>query len=132
LLVTTADILTRICYLVNEVSKGLKELFVQDLGVGDLVQLSGAKIKDINNHGVVIGYVLEEFGVPSAIYTGHTFYFRYIPNGTLAIYLGRSVEAIHNKYFTNFHRVFSEGQECIVHEKYIYPGNWDIDKEENS
>ena len=74
----------------NEASK---QLFVQDLGVGDLVQLSGIHVHENNNHGVVVGYILEEFGVPSAIYVGHTFSFRYIPNGTLAIYLGRSVEA---------------------------------------
>jgi len=112
---------------VNEVDK---DLFILGLGVGDLVQLTGAGIHDNNNHGVVVGYILEEFGVPSAIYVGHTFSFRYIPNGTLAIYLGRSVEAIHNKYFTNFHRVFCEGQECIVHQKYMYPGKYGMNEEE--
>lgn len=111
----------------NEVDK---DLFILGLGVGDLVQLTGAGIHDNNNHGVVVGYILEEFGVPSAIYVGHTFSFRYIPNGTLAIYLGRSVEAIHNKYFTNFHRVFCEGQECIVHQKYMYPGKYGMNEEE--
>ena len=109
-----------------------KELFILDLGVGDLVQLTGKQVNDdkIRNHGVVVGYTMRDLGVPSAIYTAHTFSFRYIENGTLAIWLGRSLEAIANKYFSNFHRVFCDGTECIVHERYIFPAKWGLDEEE--
>tara|TARA_R110000744_G_scaffold211826_1_gene330947 strand:+ start:126 stop:491 length:366 start_codon:yes stop_codon:yes gene_type:complete len=112
--------------------KADKDLFVLGLGAGGLVQLTGIHVRDdgIKNHGVVVGYVMKKWLGSASIYIGNTFHFKYIANGTLAIYLGRSDEAIRNKYFSNFHSVFCDNSECIVHEKYMFPADLGLNEEE--
>ena len=115
---------TRICTLLN---KADRDLFVYGLGMGDLTQLHSARVDPNNSEPfmVVVGYGYQED--QSDIWMSRGWYFKYITSGTLGIYISRVPQGAYTSYWAHFHKVHCEGAICIVHEKYLFPQNWEFD-----
>lgn len=118
--------LTRICTLLN---KADRDLFLYGLDMGDLVQLHAepSKIdpdKEISKK-IVVGYNYDEDIKQGWLSRG--WYFKYIDSKALAVYICRVAQGASLYHWARFHKIFCDGSVCIVHEKYLYPRDWQYD-----
>lgn len=116
-------------------NKADRDLFLYGLSTGDLVQLHSASIKkdknvhiNINPTKVIVGSNLSDDGTH---WLSKGWLFKFLDSGTLGIYVSRVPQGALTKYWAHFHKIYCDGSPCIVHEKYLYPYDWEYDPEKD-
>ena len=104
-----------------------RDLFIYGLGMGDLVQLHSAKTdpKTKTPFDVIVGYGYYEDN--EDVWMSKGWFFKYLESGILGVYISRVPMGVNSSYWAKFHKVHCEGAICIVHEKYLFPQNWQFD-----
>ena len=106
-------------------NKPKRELFLLGLKEGDLVQLCSNEIHVKGKSKVVVGTgwaAEEDEGIHSWMST--SWYFKYIDDGTLGVYIKPVTTSSIRDYWVNFHHIHCDGVLCVVHKKFLYPCNW--------
>jgi len=108
-------------------NKAEKDLFIYGLEMGDLVQLHSDNIDENNeiSKKVIVGH-----GYDSDLnrsWLSIDFKFKYIDSGSLGLYICRLPNGTKDPTWALFHKVNCGGVTCIVHERFLFPANWEWD-----
>lgn len=107
-------------------NKPERDLFLLGLKEGDLVQLYSNEINIKGKSKVVVGSgwaAEEDEGIHSWMST--SWYFKYIDDGALGVYIKPVTTSGIRDYWRNFHHIHCDGLLCVVHKKFLYPANWE-------
>ena len=79
---------------------------------------------DLNPTKVIVGSNLSD---DEGHWLAGGWIFKFIDSGALGIYVCRVPQGALTKYWAHFHKVYCNGTVCVVHEKYLYPCDWEYD-----
>ena len=104
-----------------------KDLFIYGLAMGDLVQIHSDLIDEDNelSKKVIVGYGWLDDKTKS--WLGTDFSFKYIDSGMLGLYICRLAQGANNPTWAHFHKINCGGTTCIVHERFLFPADWEWD-----
>ena len=105
-------------------NKPERDLFLLGLKEGDLVQLCSNQMKIKGKAKVVVGSGWAAEGEGSYSWMSTSWYFKYVDDGSLGVYIRSVVTPGVRDYWRNFHHIHCDGMLCVVHKKYLYPSNW--------
>lgn len=99
--------------------------------MGDLVQLHADLIDEGNelSKKVIVGYGYNDN--KSRSWLGINLNFKYVDSGALGLYICRLAQGAVDPTWAHFHKVNCGGITCIVHEKFLFPADWEWDSSQN-